>query len=108
MGIEWENTTANDFKLDGLSEADVTKVLTANVGLAVLKVYCNTNGRFQSTVRLEFRFHRPYIVESHPNDTLEFAKLAAVEAWRAWTKAQGEAAGFVVADPVEPEVGGDK
>ncbi len=39
--------------------------------------------------------------------TLEAAKLAAVEAWRAWTKAQAEAAGFVVADPVEPEVGGD-
>lgn len=38
---------------------------------------------------------------------LESAKLAAVEAWRRWARETAEAAGFVVTDPVEPEVGGD-
>ena len=38
---------------------------------------------------------------------IESAKLAAVEAWRRWAREQSEAAGFIVTDPVEPEVGGD-
>lgn len=54
-----------------------------------------------------FGYATSTILNSGRCDTLESAKLAAVEAWRRWARETAEAAGFVVTDPVEPEVGGD-
>lgn len=54
------------------------------------------------------RDHGSKIWAAEGKEPAEFkAKLAAVEAWRRWAREQAIAAGFVVTDPVELEVGGE-